>query len=175
MDSERFANLSPEEKRALLAEILQKKRSRPRYFFPLSFAQQRLWFLDQMEQGNAFYNVPAVLQLVGSLDIQALEQSINEIVRRHEVLRTEFPSMDGQPVQVVKPFLTVPLSVLDLRAFPPAQRESRAFTSISQEALRPFDLSAVPLIRTFLLRLDDEKHIFLLIMHHIITDGWSMD
>src|SRR5581483_11370915 len=165
MDSERFVNLSPEEKRALLEGILQKKRSQSRHF-PLSFAQQRLWFLDQMEQGSAFYNVPAVLQLVGSLDIEALERSINEIVRRHEVLRTEFTSMDGEPVQVIKPSLTVPLSVLDLREFPHAERESRAFTSISQEALRPFDLSALPLIRTSLLRLDEEKYIFLLIMHH---------
>ncbi|HEU5375380.1 MAG TPA: condensation domain-containing protein, partial [Ktedonobacteraceae bacterium] len=174
MDSERFANLSPEEKRVLLESILQKKSSRPRYF-PLSFAQQRLWFLDQMEPGNAFYNVPAVLQLVGSLDIVALERSINEIVQRHEALRTAFTVLDGQPTQAIMSSLTVPLSVLDLREFSSAEQESRASAYIAQEALRPFDLSALPLIRAFLLSMEEEKSIFLLVMHHIISDGWSMD
>ena len=122
---------------------------------PLSFAQQRLWFLDQLGAGVA-YSVPWVWRLDGSLNVAALESSLNEVVRRHEALRTTFPARDGRPEQVVAPELRVPLPVVDLRCVEDASREEEARRLVEEEALRPFDLANGPLLRGRLLRLRDD-------------------
>ncbi|HIP97138.1 MAG TPA: non-ribosomal peptide synthetase, partial [Anaerolineae bacterium] len=144
------------------------------FVFPVSFAQQRLWFLDQFEPGSPFYNIPSAVRLTGKLDVVALERTLNEIVRRHESLRTTFATINGDPVQVISPSLTLPLPVIDLRDLPQAEREAEALRLATGEAMRPFNLTQGPLLRGTLLRLDEEEHIVLLTMHHIISDGWSM-
>ncbi|HEX9937882.1 MAG TPA: amino acid adenylation domain-containing protein, partial [Longimicrobium sp.] len=138
---------------------------------PLSFAQERLWFLDRMEPGNTFYNLPSSLLLRGALDQVALERAVGEIVRRHEALRTVFAEADGSPVQVIAPFGGFTLPVEDLSGL----GEAAARRRVGEEASRPFDLSAGPLFRVALLRLGAEEHVLLLSMHHIVSDGWSMD
>jgi hypothetical protein len=143
------------------------------FVFPASFAQQRLWFLDQLFPGNTFYNVAAALRLKGSLNTSALEETFNEIVRRHEALRTTFRMLDGQPVQVIAPSLTIPLPVVDLRSLPATEREAETQRIATQERSRPFDLSHDSLLRVMLLQLSSE-HVLLLNLHHIICDGWSI-
>ena len=144
------------------------------FVFPASFAQQRLWFLDQLIPGNAIYNVPTVIRLTGSLKLAALEQTFNEIVRRHETLRTTFIVLDGQPLQAIAPSLTIPLCVLDLQELPADKQEVKAKSIITAEIEHPFDLSSGPLLRVILLVLSETEHILLLNMHHIICDDWSM-
>ena len=141
---------------------------------PLSFAQQRLWFLDQMEPDSPLYNTPAAMRLQGPLDRSALEQSLQEIVDRHEALRTKFPAVHGQPRQVIVPELPLPLPVIELRNLPELEREAKARQLTVEEAQQPFNLAEGPLIRTKLLCLDSAEHILLLTMHHIVSDGWSM-
>jgi amino acid adenylation domain-containing protein len=141
---------------------------------PLSFAQQRLWFLDQLIPNNPFYNVPAALHLKGSVNSIALEQTFNEIVQRHEALRTNFVMVQGQPVQVINPTLKISLPIIDLRQLPEAEREIQAQQLTTQEAQRPFNLSTDSLLRVTLLQLDEAEHILLLNMHHIVSDGWSI-
>ncbi|MBV9927462.1 MAG: amino acid adenylation domain-containing protein [Acidobacteria bacterium] len=140
---------------------------------PLSFAQQRLWFLDQLEPNSSFYNIPAAVRLTGQLDVPVLERTFTEIVRRHEVLRTTFALVEGQPVQVIKPELSVPLWVVDLTALPAGEREAEARRLATAEAQEPFDLAAGPLLRVGLLRLSEQEHVALITMHHIVSDGWS--
>jgi amino acid adenylation domain-containing protein len=151
--------------------IVPVGRDRP---LPASFAQQRLWFLDQLEPGSASYNIPTAVRLSGTLDVAALETALNEVVRRHEVLRTTFAAKDGQPWQTIAPSLTIPLPVSDLSALPDGEREAEAARLTEEESRRPFDLAAGPLIRARLLRLGDQEHVVLVNMHHIISDGWSM-
>ena len=139
----------------------------------LSFAQQRLWFFDQLEPGLPAYNIPAAIRLKGPLDLAALERSLNEIVERHESLRTTFGKVAGQPTQVIAPALTIKLPVIDLRALPAIERETEMRRLSAAEAQRPFDLSRGPLLRATLLRLGDQEHVGLLTMHHIVSDGWS--
>jgi amino acid adenylation domain-containing protein len=139
----------------------------------LSFAQQRLWFFDQLEPGLSAYNIPAAVRLKGPLNLAALEQSLNEIVKRHESLRTTFGKVDGRPTQVIAPTLTIELPVVDLRKLPAIERESEVRRLVTAEAQRPFDLSRGPLLRGTVLRLGDEEHVGLLTMHHIVSDGWS--
>ncbi|MBD2607362.1 non-ribosomal peptide synthetase [Scytonema hofmannii FACHB-248] len=144
------------------------------FVFPASFAQQRLWFLDQLIPDNGIYNVPTVIRLTGSLKLAALKQTFNEIVRRHETLRTTFIVSDGQPLQAIAPSLTIPLSVLDLQQLPDDEQEVKAKCIITAEIEHPFDLSSGPLLRVILLVLSETEHILLLNMHHIICDDWSM-
>ncbi|MDZ7960513.1 MAG: amino acid adenylation domain-containing protein [Aulosira sp. DedQUE10] len=144
------------------------------FVFPASFAQQRLWFLDQLNPGNTIYNIPTAIRLTGSLNLVALEQTFNEIVRRHEVLRTTLTVLDGQPLQVISPSLTIPLNVLELQHLPIDKREAEAKRIISKEIENPFDLSSGPLLRVMLLVLSQTEHILLLNMHHIICDDWSI-
>ncbi len=148
--------------------IPRRKDSGP---VPLSFAQQRLWFLDQL--GDSNYLVPATCRLLGRLDVRALEASLNEIVRRHEALRTTFTTIEGQPMQVITPQLPLTMSALDLSqlAFDERAVEARR---LREEALRPFDLERGPLVRASLARLDENEHLLLLTMHHIVSDGWSL-
>ncbi len=139
---------------------------------PLSFAQQRLWFLDQFEPGSALYNLPSAVRLQGPLDVEALERTLTEIVRRHEALRTTFAISDGEPVQVIGVATSVSLAVTDLSEH--EDREVEALRYVRNEAQTPFDLAAGPLLRASLLRLSAEDHIVMLTMHHIVSDGWSM-
>ncbi|HEX9944888.1 MAG TPA: amino acid adenylation domain-containing protein, partial [Thermoanaerobaculia bacterium] len=141
---------------------------------PLSFAQERLWFLDQLEPGNPAYNISAALRLRGSLDVAALARSFAEIVRRHEALRTTFPEIAGAPRQVVAPAAGPLLPVIDLGGLPAAALAAEAFRLAGQEALRPFDLARGPLLRTSLLRRGEEEWTALLGVHHIVSDGWSL-
>ncbi|HEY8023894.1 MAG TPA: amino acid adenylation domain-containing protein, partial [Burkholderiaceae bacterium] len=141
---------------------------------PLSFAQQRLWFLDQFESRSAFYNIPAAVRLRGTLDVSAILQTINEIVRRHEALRTTFVSVDGSAMQVIASQLELALPLIDLSDLPASQREARARLLQEDEAQTPFDLANGPLVRGSLLRLTADDHVLLLTMHHIVSDGWSM-
>ncbi|WP_420126422.1 non-ribosomal peptide synthase/polyketide synthase [Longimicrobium sp.] len=141
---------------------------------PLSFAQERLWFLDRLEPGSTTYNMPAAWRLGGALDPAALERALGEIVRRHEALRTVFAEADGSPVQVIAPFDGFALPVEDLSGLGDADREAAARRRAGEEAARPFDLAAGPLFRAALLRLGGEDYVLLLSMHHIVSDGWSM-
>ncbi|MBD1938950.1 non-ribosomal peptide synthetase [Microcoleus sp. FACHB-68] len=144
------------------------------FIFPASFAQQRLWFFDQLIPGTAAYNVPTVIRLTGTLNLTALERTLNEIVRRHEVLRTAFVIVEGQPFQAIAPSLSVSVPVLDLQQLPATEREAEAKRLIKAECERPFNLSQGPLLRVTLLRLDESEHILLLNMHHIVADDWSI-
>ena len=121
---------------------------------PLSFAQQRLWFIDQLEPGNSAYNFPAAVRLKGPLNLVALEQSVNEIIKRHEALRTTFATVDGRPVQVVAPALTVGLPVVNLQDLSESEREAEVERLAIEEAQRPFNLARGPLLRVTLLRLE---------------------
>jgi amino acid adenylation domain-containing protein len=141
---------------------------------PLSFAQQRLWFLNQLDPANASYNIHATLRLSGPVDIVTLEQSLNEIVRRHEALRTSFSIVDGQPSQVVSPSARLKLAPVDLRSLTEGDRENRVLELSREQSLLPFDLKESPLLRVGLLRLAEEDYVLLLTMHHIISDGWSL-
>ncbi|MBZ4423339.1 non-ribosomal peptide synthetase, partial [Myxococcus sp. RHSTA-1-4] len=151
-----------------------KRRPEQQNVLPLSFAQQRLWFLEQLAPGSAFYNVPAVVKLTGPLDVGALERSFEELVRRHESLRTTFRAEGGLPVQVISPAGRVALEVVDLDGHPRALRDEDARRRAEEESLRPFDLAEGPLLRTSLLRLGEQEHVLVLVMHHIVSDGWSM-
>lgn len=179
----RAEKLSPE-RRALLDLLLKSKAGRTpakqviekrtrENNCPLSFAQERLWFLDQLEPGSAFYNVPAAVRLEGDLDVGALERSINEIVRRHDVLRTTFPVIGGDPVQAISPAAPLEFPLIDLRAISRGAREIEARRLAVEEARRPFDLAAGMLVRAQLLLLDARDHLLLFTLHHIVSDGWS--
>ncbi|MEG4492791.1 amino acid adenylation domain-containing protein [Microcoleus sp. D3_18_C4] len=141
---------------------------------PLSFAQQRLWFLDQLVPNNPFYNVPAALRLTGSLNFSALQQTFNEIVRRHEALRTTLAVVSGQPVQRIGAAFHLPINVVDLRNLPKEYRQNEANRLTAQEAQRSFNLSNDLLLRVTLLQLDDAEYLLMLNMHHIVSDGWSI-
>ncbi|HKV11759.1 MAG TPA: amino acid adenylation domain-containing protein, partial [Thermoanaerobaculia bacterium] len=141
---------------------------------PLSFAQQRLWFLDRLQPGSAAYNVPAALRVEGPLAVAALKAALGEIVRRHEALRTAFVVVDGEPVQLVVSPDPFALPVVDLAGLPAPGREAESARLTREEAMRPFDLSRAPLVRASLLRLGAEDHRLLLSMHHIVSDGWSI-
>ncbi|MBR8838437.1 MAG: amino acid adenylation domain-containing protein [Stigonema ocellatum SAG 48.90 = DSM 106950] len=141
---------------------------------PLSWAQQRLWFLDQLEEQSASYNMPAVVQITGDLKVVALEQALEEIVQRHEVLRTNFQPMNGVPIQVIAPVATVNLLILDLQGLPEAQQSVQVQQLAAQEVQKPFNLAEGLLLRVSLLRLGEQSHVLLLVMHHIISDAWSL-
>jgi non-ribosomal peptide synthetase component F len=149
---------------------------------PLSFAQQRLWVNDQLSPGSALYNVSQAIQVKGALNLTALELTLNEIVRRHEILRTTFAApdfhpgfqMDGNPVQIIVPLLCLALPIVDLQEFHETEREAETRRLAASEAVQPFDLSRGPLLRAALLRLGPERHVILFTLHHIISDGWSM-
>jgi amino acid adenylation domain-containing protein len=141
---------------------------------PLSFSQERLWFLDQLEPGGYTYNLLAAYHLKGELNINALERSINEIIARHEVLRTIFKSVGGQPEQIILPSMAINIPLLDLRGVvSEGERQSEVRRLSREEAQRPFDLAHGPLLRISLLRLTDSEYILFRAMHHIIIDGWS--
>jgi non-ribosomal peptide synthetase component F/acyl carrier protein len=141
---------------------------------PLSFAQQRLWFLDRLSPGSQAYNVGAAIRLEGLLDASVLQRSLEEIVRRHEVLRTTFDLIEGRPVQVIHPAGGWRMAVLDLRARPAAEAEREARRVMHEEATHAFDLGAGPLFRATLIRQREREALLVLAMHHIVSDGWSV-
>jgi amino acid adenylation domain-containing protein/FkbM family methyltransferase len=141
---------------------------------PLSFAQERLWFLDRLHPGSAFYNVPSALRLSGALHAAALQRAVGGVVRRHESLRTVFREMEGAPRQLVAPFRGFALPVCDLSGLAEEDREAEARRHAAADAARPFDLAAGPLLRVALLRLGGDEHVLLLNVHHAVSDGWSM-
>jgi amino acid adenylation domain-containing protein len=140
---------------------------------PLSFAQQRLWFIEQFEPGSPVSSIPGGLRLEGRLDVSALERALNEMVRRHEVLRTTFGVEGGQPAQVIREHEPFALGLLDLSGEPEEAREAEASRVAHEEARRPFVLAEGPLLRVRLVRLSDDEHLLLYTMHHIVTDQWS--
>ncbi|HEU0077711.1 MAG TPA: condensation domain-containing protein, partial [Longimicrobiaceae bacterium] len=142
---------------------------------PVSFAQQRLWLVDRLEPNRAAYNMPYALRLRGAPDVGALRASLDALVERHETLCTVFADRDGTPVQVIHPPAPVPLPVIDLGGLPAGAREPHAARLAREEALRPFDLARGPLLRCTLLRLGEADHVLCFTLHHVVSDGWSMD
>src|SRR4028119_1643608 len=142
--------------------------------FPLSFAQRGLWFLDQLQPDSSFYNIPLALHLSGQLNIVALESSINEIIQRHEALRTNFRAVEGQTVQVIASSFNCQVQVVNLLHLPETERKTEVQRLVTVEANRPFNLEREPLFRVTLLRLDQTEYVLLFTMHHIISDGWSL-
>ncbi len=181
----RLAALTPEQRRLLELRRKQKEGadpSRPRALprrdgeeLPLSFGQERLWFLDRLDPGSAAYNIPVHLRLEGDLDVAALRATLDEVIRRHEALRTTFAETAGGPVQVIAPTLALSLPVVDLRGLPPELREAEAGRWSAAEAARPFDLARGPLLRMLLLRLADAGWSAAFSFHHIVGDGWSIE
>jgi hypothetical protein len=141
---------------------------------PLSFAQQRLWIVDQLEPRSPAYNVPRAVRLTGRLELPALKHSLDAVVQRHETLRSTFASRSGEPFQVISPFLAVALPVIDLASLPMPAADGKARQLAAEEFSHPFDLASGPLLRVSLLRLEKEDWILLLTLHHIISDGWSI-
>lgn len=176
--------LSPEKLALLELKLMQKERiaktipAVPRQpelnYFPLSFAQQRLWFLDQLEPGNPTYNISGAVQLTGMLNIAALEQSFHALVQRHEALRTTFAMVQEQPMQIIASSLPFVIPIVNLQELPQTQLQQQLHSLIAEDQIRPFDLSQGSLLRVTLLRLNSENHVMLFSMHHIISDGWSM-
>ncbi len=183
--SKAIADLSPEQ-RALLERRLKQKRSqttrkeqisqRPDLStYPFSSAQERLWLLDQLDPGATTYNITEAVRLKGLLDVSVLEQSLTEIVSRHDVLRATFSKVNGKPEQITMSPAALTLLTTDLRAVPESEQENRIQKIIEHEIQQPFDLSRGPLIRAQLLCLNPGDHLFLLSLHHIISDAWSFD
>lgn len=142
--------------------------------FPVSHAQQRLWFLEQLQQGSSAYHIPWVCRLKGPLNVAALEKAVNEIIARHEALRTNFQMQEGRLLQVIAPSLAVTLPITVVSGVDEAAKESQARELVMTRIRRPFDLKKDPLLRISLLHLSENEHILLVIMHHIVSDGWSM-
>ena len=145
-----------------------------RLAYPASFAQQRLWFLDQLDPETAAYNLPRAFRITGPLNIDVLTQAFQTVVKRHSSLRTVFDSVEGEARQIVLSDLEVEIPVVDLAGIPAHERESEALRIASEEGKKPFDLSAGPLLRPLLVRLDEKTHFLVLVIHHIVTDGWSI-
>lgn len=177
--NKKSSNLSPA-KKALLekwkggklqSDLIPKRQDTQN--IPLSFSQQRLWFIDQLYHGSPFYNIPIAFHIQGHLNITALDQSLNEILKRHEVLRTNFTLVNGEPVQKIVPELNWDLSIINLEHLSGKDWESQIKEFAASSEKKPFNLAKELLVRATLLRLSQEEHVLLVTMHHIITDGWS--
>ena len=145
-----------------------------RLAYPASFAQQRLWFLDQLDPETAAYNLPRAFRITGPLNSDVLTRAFQMVVKRHSSLRTVFDSVEGEARQIVLSDVEVEIPVIDVAGIPAAERESEALRIASEEGKKPFDLSEGPLLRPVLVRLDQETHFLVLVIHHIVTDGWSI-
>lgn len=167
-----FSHLSPEEKRALLAKLLVAQSKNK--MLAMSFAQERLWFLDRLEPMNFAYNISTGFVLEGNLNLEYLEQSINEIAKRHESLRTSFEIVANQTLQVIKENRSLSLTKIDLSQIPVEKQEAEVSAICLKEASEPFDLSSWPLLKVKLFFLSENKHILLFVFHHIISDNWSI-
>ncbi len=183
--TERFASLSPKQRRVLERRLVERglassdlpipRRTEDTDTFPLSFAQERQWFLDQLDPGTPAYNIPTAVPMTGRRDAAILERCFNAVVQRHEALRTTFRLVGGEPVQTVAAELYLPLPVVDLSALPEARRQPLAGRLVTSEMKHSFDLSRGPLLRTTLVRLGPEEHMLAVVMHHIVSDGWSIN
>jgi amino acid adenylation domain-containing protein len=142
--------------------------------FPASYAQQRLWFMDQLMPGSVVYNISGAILIHGPLNVTALERSMQEVVNRHESLRTRFTTMEGEPVQLIEDQIVLPVALEDLNELPEPQRSVEARRVVREEVQKSFDLKRGPLLRAKVLRLQAQEHILVLTMHHIIADGWSL-
>src|SRR5918912_223638 len=142
------------------------------YVFTVSVAQQRLWFLDQLEPGSPFYNLPQFVSINGNLDVDALRRTFNEIINRHETLRTTFSETPEGARQIIAKSLTIEAPVDDLTSIPESEHDLTIARLAREEARRPFDISTGPLLRVRLLRISAERHVLLMTMHHIVSDGW---
>jgi hypothetical protein len=187
--SERIAALSPEQRalfearlkekglEAAKAQAVSQTQSIPKRkqldLCPLSFDQERLWLMDQIEPGNPAYNIYTASRLIGPLDVDIMERAVNEIISRHEILRARFAVNDGRPVMVIAPALSLKLVVEDLRALPISERDREAVRLVNEMVGRPFDLARGPLLRVGLLRVAEREHVIHVTMHHTITDRWS--
>jgi amino acid adenylation domain-containing protein len=141
---------------------------------PAAIAQEHFWLFEQVLPGLPLFNIPYVIRLLGALNVAVLQQSFEELLRRHEALRTTFATVDGQLVQIISPTVHMPLTVQDLRVLPEGEREDAAQCLAQEESRRPFDLAWGPLLRSYLLRLGEQEHRLLVTLHHIISDGWSL-
>ncbi|HYO51943.1 condensation domain-containing protein, partial [Archangium sp.] len=181
-----IADLSPEQRQLLVRRLAEKRKKSsgstggewpvrdPSQPSLLSFAQQQLWFVEQLQPGNPLNNLLGLFHMEGRLDVAVLERSFNALVERHEALRTVFAERDGQPLQLISPSLTLELPMTDLRAVPEAKRKAEIRRLAKEEASQPFDLSSGPLLRVRLLKLGEQSHVLVLTVHHIIFDGWSL-
>lgn len=140
---------------------------------PLSFSQERVWFLQQLDPTNMAYNAQAMLRLTGRLDVTALERSLSEIIKRHEIFRTTFPAVNGRPIQHIHQAQPVKIPLIDLQAKPEQEREPAAHQLMEEEFQKPFDVTRLPLARWTLLRLSEQEHILVHVEHHLVHDGWS--
>ncbi len=160
-------------KREALAELLRKRRAKEQKVRPVSFSQRRLWFLDQLAPGTTSWNIHFVAPFSVELDHDLMERSLQAVIQRHEVLRTTFSSQDGEPVQVISPVSNVDVQKIDLRGFPAEQQELEASRITAEQVHRPFDLARGPLMRITLVR-TNEANLMVMVIHHIVCDGWSM-
>jgi len=181
--TEQINQLSVEQRAQLERQLFQRATPPPQSTIPrrtataqlpLSFAQQRLWFIQQLAPHSAFYNLPTILQLQGNLQIAALQQTLNTLLQRHEVLRTIYPLRNGAPIQVINDGATLPLSLVDLSARPAPERTAQLQQQLQHTTLCPFDLTQELSLRATLYRLAPDDHVLLLVWHHIAVDGWSM-
>src|SRR5437763_11466045 len=174
--SQQLSGLSPAEKRERLAELLRQRGKKQLRRFPLSFVQQRLWLLNEMEGGQTIaYNIPIGLRLHGLLNLAWLERAFSEVLRRHDALRTTFliNTQSGAPEQLIHPWTPFHLDVVEVSGHTEAEQEAQMRRLASQESQRPFNLRTGPLIRALLLRLAADQHVLVITMHHIVSDGWS--
>jgi amino acid adenylation domain-containing protein len=161
------------ERRALLADLLRKRTEKP-IAVPLSFAQKRFWFIAQLDPQSPAYNIARALRMTGCLSVSALRETLRRIVARHDALRANFDTVNGEPMQFIRRGSDVKVPIIDLQDLSASARELAARRLIAEEALRPFDLTKDHLLRASVLRLGNEEHILLLTIHHIVSDGWSL-
>jgi len=154
-------------------QFIPRRKDRPSAL--LSFAQQRLWFFDQLEPNSYVYNSPRAWRLIGKLKVDAWQHALEAIVSRHEAIRTTFVQQDESPIQVIGENRTVELPIVDLSSLKPSEREAELQRLLCAEAQRPFDLNKDLMLRARLFRLGEDDHVFLCTMHHIATDGWSLN
>jgi amino acid adenylation domain-containing protein len=168
--AKRLAALLQQEEGLQSPPIVRVPRDLP---LQLSFAQQRLWFIDQLQPNSSGYNNTSAMRLTGPLNVSVLERTLNEIIRRHEILRTSFRANGGEPVQVIAPPVEISWPATDLTQREAADREAEVLRIIKEDSIRPFDLAVGPLLRVKILRLGPEEHVLVVTMHHIVTDAWS--
>src|SRR5437016_7640141 len=182
--AQQLAGLSPAKRSLLELRLMRKRIARPakqviprranRSAAPLSYNQQGLWVLNQLMPGTSLYHTPVAARLTGVLNVIALRKALDSLVARHDALRTTFVTIEGAPSQVVNAEVALDLRLVDLSSKPETEREAAAERILKHEAQQPFDLSQSPLIRSLLVRLNEQDNILLITMHHIVTDGWSI-
>ncbi|RPH79356.1 MAG: condensation protein, partial [Planctomycetaceae bacterium] len=170
MTTDLTPDLTPDQRRQLLRKLLERQ-VRHAQRFPTSFGQRRIWLLDQFDPGNAVYNMPLAVRLGGRLHVDLFERALQSLVRRHDAMRTRFEGVDGEPEQVVDTDDRVSLAVIDISG---TDSEDEVLRRAREEATRPFRLAEGPLFRATLFRLGPEDHLLVFVMHHIVSDAWSM-